>query len=447
MNSHLFSIVFLFTFWNPCHSQNKSITKLNNQDKKIIIIGAGTAGLAAAQHFKNKGIHVTILEAQNRIGGRLKTDRSLGVAFDEGASWIHGPKGNPITKIANEAGANTYLTSDDHLAVFNYNGQEYSDSELRNAEREYNTILRNIDGSLKESFGEIFYKNYPQYKDNQLWTYMLSAYLEFDTGGDIYKLSSQDFYDDEAFRGEDVIITNGYDKIADFLAQNIDIRLNTKVTSIDYSKDRTTISTSKGDFEADYVIVTVPLGVLKHNIITFKPKLPETTQTAINTIEMGSVNKFLLVWDSIFWDNDLQYIGYTSASKGKFNYFMNVNKFTDVNALMTFTFGDYSIKTEQMTDSEIIEEIMVHLKAIYGNTIPSPTKMLRTKWNSNEYTFGSYAFASVGSRTDKFEIFQRSIDNKVFFAGEHTSRDYRGTVHGAYLSGIREAKKIIKLLD
>ncbi|MGR7814350.1 flavin monoamine oxidase family protein [Lacinutrix undariae] len=223
MKSLLITFIALLTFSNSCSSQNNSNTEVNNTSKKIIIIGAGTSGLSAAKYFKDKGVNVIVLEAQDKIGGRLKTDRSLGIAFDEGASWIHGPKGNPITSIADKAGANTFLTSDDNLAVFDYNGQEYSDSKLIKTERKYNTVLRNIDGSKKESFGDVFYKDYPQYKNNRLWTYMMSTYLEFDTGGDIYKLSSQDFYDDEAFDGEDVIITNGYDKVANYLAQNIDI--------------------------------------------------------------------------------------------------------------------------------------------------------------------------------------------------------------------------------
>ncbi len=447
MNILIIKIFALLSLFNSCNNEDDSRTSLSNTDKKIVIIGAGMAGLAAAEYFKEKGVEVVVLEAQDKIGGRLKTDRSLGVAFDEGASWIHGPKGNPITKIANDAGATTFLTSDESLAVFDIDGNGYSENELETSEDQFIAILNNMDGKIHKSFGEVFYTDYPQYENNRLWRYMLSAYLEFDTGGDIYKLSSQDFYDDEAFRGEDVIITNGYDKVSDYLGQNIDIRLNTKVTSINYAADKTIITTSQGDFEADYVLVTVPLGVLKQNVIAFSPGLPAATQNAINKVDMGSVNKFLLVWDTIFWNDDLQYIGYTPETRGKFNYFMNVKKFTDVNALMTFAFGDYSIKTEEMTDAAVTEEIMAHLRTIYGNDIPNPTSMLRTKWNSNEYTYGSYSFASTGARTDEFEIFEEPINNKVFFAGEHTSRDYRGTVHGAYLSGIREAKKIMKLLD
>ncbi|OSY87826.1 amine oxidase [Tenacibaculum holothuriorum] len=416
-------------------------------NKKVIVIGAGVAGLSASKYLKDKRIDVIVLEAQEKIGGRLKTDRSLGISFDEGASWIHGPEGNPITEIAKKSGAKTYLTSDDKVEVFDTDEKSYSEEKLASAEEKFMEVLSDFNGKKDKSFGEVFYKGFPQYKNDKLWTYMLSAFLEFDSGGDIYKLSSKDFYDDETFDGEDIIITNGYDKVADYLAKGIDVKLNTKVTEVNYDAEKVKIKTSKGNFEADYVLITVPLGVLKNKIISFRPELPIKTQKAINSIDMGSVNKFLLVWETAFWDENLQYIGYTPETRGKFNYFMNVKKFANANALMTFTFGDYSIKAEQMSDNEIIEEIMNHLRVIYGKDIPKPIKMLRTKWNTNPYTFGSYSFATNGVRTKEYEVFEEPIDDKLFFAGEHTIREYRGTVHGAYLSGIREAKKITEIIQ
>lgn len=73
--------------------------------------------------------------------------------------------------------------------------------------------------------------------------------------------------------------------------------------------------------------------------------------------------------------------------------------------------------------------------------------MLRTRWNSNEYTFGSYSYPGVGSNPKFFGDLAKSIDDKLFFAGEHTSKDYFGTAHGAYLSGVREAEKISKAAE
>jgi monoamine oxidase len=248
------------------------------------------------------------------------------------------------------------------------------------------------------------------------------------------------------YSGEDVIITNGYDKVTDFLATGLDVRLNTRVSSINYTNAKANITANGNNIEADFVIVSVPLGVLKNNSIAFTPALPTNKTNAISNTNIGNVNKFLLVWNTPFWDTNLQYIGYTTETKGKFNYFLNIKKFTPSNGLMTFAFGDYATVTESMTDSQIIAEIMLNLKNIYGNSIPNPTNFLRTKWGQNINSFGAYSYPTNGSTSADFDTLADEINNKVFFAGEHTERDYRGTVHGAYLSGIREADKIIDLL-
>lgn len=418
-----------------------------NTSKKVIVIGAGISGLAASKKLKEKGFEVVLLEASNKAGGRIKTDYTAGILFDLGASWIHGPNGNPITDIAVGAGASTYMTDDENLAVFDEDGTEYQDAVLNPQYSQYLTALDQVEyqGTKNQSFETVFTNLYPSKIGDKLWTYMLSTYLEFDTGGDISKLSSIDFYDDGEFAGKDVIITNGYDKIIDYLKQDLDIRMNEPMLSIDARDKIVKVISSSGTYTSDYVLVTIPLGILKQVQTSFLPVLPQYKLDAINGTEMGIVNKFLLIWDSPFWDNSLQYIGYTPAAKGKFNYFMNCNKFISANALMTFAFGDYAITTESMSDAQIINEIMTHLKAIYGNSIPNPVNMIRTKWQSDSNTKGSYSFATNGIRSTAFDDLAEPLNNRVFFAGEHTHRTYRGTVHGAYLSGVREANRIINL--
>ena len=427
--------------------QDDVIIPVTANSKTVLVIGAGISGLAAAKKLKNKGFNVTVLEAQEKVGGRTTTDRRLGIAFDAGASWIHGPKGNPITNLVAQAGANTYLTDDDSLAIYDTSGKSYSDSVLDDNYKQYTAALATVQniGTISKSFQEVFNAKYPNKLNDRLWKFMLSAYLEFDTGSDISDLSSINFQDDEAFDGSDLIITDGYDKITDFLAKDLTIRLNTRVTNIDYSKTKAVVTAGGTTIEADYVLVTVPLGVLKKNVIGFSPALPAEKNRAIQSLKMSAVNKFLLIWDKPFWDINVQYVGFTPETKGKFNYFMNVKKFASANALMTFAFGNYGIQTEIMTDSQVITEIMTHLKAIYGNNTPSPTSMLRTKWSTNINAYGSYSFATNGTTSADFDVLAQAINNKLFFGGEHTSHDYRGTVHGAYLSGIREADKIIQL--
>jgi monoamine oxidase len=161
---------------------------------------------------------------------------------------------------------------------------------------------------------------------------------------------------------------------------------------------------------------------------------------------MSCVNKFLLTWNTAFWD-DVQYISYTPEIKDKFNYFVNVKKNNpNVNALMTFAYADYARQTETMTDLQVIDEIMVHLRDIYGNNIPNPTNLVRTKWQTNENSFGAYSYTAIETEMQHFDDLAEEINDQLFFAGEHTEIDYFSTVHGAYLSGIREADKIIALL-
>lgn len=428
-------------------SCNKDDSAINPKDKTVLVIGAGISGLAAAKKLKEKGFNVVVLEAQDKVGGRLKTKRSLGVAFDEGASWIHGTIGNPITALAQQAGMNTAFTDDDSRISYDIGGVLRSSTTYDNTETELYTILNSMmnSGNPSQSFETVFGSLHPTKINDRLWKYFLSTYVTFDTG-DLDKLSSTLYNEGEEFDGEERIATNGYDTIPNYLANGLNIQLNQRVSKIDYTNTKIKITHNGDESEADYVVVTVPLGVLKSNSILFTPALPIAKQTAIQKVGMNCVNKFLLTWNTKFRDNE-QYISYTPATKDKFNYFVNINKIDpSVNALMTFAYADYARQTETMTDVQIIDEIMIHLKDIYGNTIPNPTNMIRTKWHTNENSLGSYSYTAVETLMQHFDDLAEEVNDKLFFGGEHTEADYFSTAHGAYLSGIREADKIIALL-
>ncbi|MBK8626485.1 MAG: FAD-dependent oxidoreductase [Saprospiraceae bacterium] len=415
-------------------------------EKTVIVVGAGISGLSAAKKLKETGYKVVLFESQDKVGGRLKSNRSLGVAFDEGASWIHGINGNPITNLAQQAGMLTFETIDESRKSYDIGGKLRSNKAYDDAEDELYDILDTLleSGKSDQSFQSVFNKLYPEKVNDRLWKFFLSTYLTFDLG-DLDKLSSLLYNEGEVFDGSEKIATNGYDTIATYLANGLDIKLNQKVTKIDYTSSKVKVTHNGGISEADYVIVTVPLGVLKANVIEFSPELPNTKTTAIQKVGMNCVNKFLLTWNTSFWD-DVQYISYTPETRDKFNYFVNVKKFhPTVNALMTFAYADYARQSETMTDAKILEEIMVHLRDIYGSDIPEPTNFLRTKWQSNENAFGAYSYTAVGTEMRHFDDLAEEINNRVFFAGEHTDSDYFSTVHGAHLSGIREADKIIDL--
>ena len=110
--------------------------QIKPNDKTIVIIGAGISGLAAAEKLNSLGFKVIILEAQEKIGGRLRTNRTLDIAFDEGASWIHGIDGNPIFTLANKAVIYTFETKDVSLKNYDYGGKERSSGIYQKAENE-----------------------------------------------------------------------------------------------------------------------------------------------------------------------------------------------------------------------------------------------------------------------------------------------------------------------
>jgi monoamine oxidase len=417
-------------------------------NKSVLVIGAGIAGLAAAKRLKENGFIVNILEAQDRVGGRLRTDRSLGVAFDEGASWIHGINGNPITVLAEQAGMKTAFSDDESILSYDLNQVLRSDAVYADAEDEFYTVLETLKNSGKadQSFESVFNDLYPSRSKDRLWKFFLSSYLTFDTG-DLDKLSSLLYNEGEEFGGVEHISTSGYDAIPLYLAKGLNIQLNQRISKIDYSGDKVKVSHNGIETESDYVLLTVPLGVLKANVIQFVPALPSIKQNAVNKLGMNCVNKFLLIWDTAFWDDE-HYITYTPELRDKFNYFVNIKKYhPTVNALMTFAYADYARLTESMSDAQIINEIMSHLKDMYGENIPQPKNILRTRWQSNENSFGAYSFTAVGSEMQHFDDLAEEINQKLFFAGEHTSIDYFSTAHGAYLSGLREADKMIKLCN
>lgn len=415
----------------------------------ILVIGAGTSGLATAKILKDKGFtNVIVLEGRNRIGGRVWTNRTLAAPVDLGASWIHGPGGNnPITPIASAAGAQTFMTDEDDVVVYDLNGAPIASAIMDDYYTRYVDLLAEVDdiSDVNKSLSQAINEIDPTLIPDPIMSYQLSAFAEFDGGGSIDEMSSMYWADDSAFPGKDVVLPSGYDAVVNRLATGLDIRLNHTVNSIDYNGESVLVNTSNGNFSAKYVVVTVPLGVLKQGVMQFSPALPASKTGALGRLKMGHVNKVALQFPTAFWDTALQFFGHTSDVKGKYTFFMNTHKFNNSNILVTFGFGDYGLLMEGQTDAQIIADVMAILRNIYGNNIPNPSDTLITRWGNDPFSQGSYSFASVGSSSADYDLLAEPVSNKIFFAGEHTHSNYRSTVHGAYLSGVREANRIADL--
>lgn len=416
-------------------------------DVSAVVVGAGVSGLGAARKLTAQGANVTILEARSRIGGRLFTDHSLGAPFEVGAGWIHGPsQDNPAKQLADAVGAKYVVTNDENLVVFAADGQKIDRARLAEINGKWELILEFIDAetdltdtrSLRQVIDDVF----PGALSDPGIEWALSAYTEFSKGAAFEDLSATYHDDDEAFPTADVIVTTGYDSLLKPLASGLDIRLGHRVTEIAYDSDGVEVTAAGKTFEADYIVVAVPLGVLKAKRISFDPPLPRAYSSKIDRLGFGSVTKIAMKFETAFWDTGVQYFGVMTEQRGRWNYWMNYRTFSDVNVILGLSVGAYALVADRMSDSAMTADAMEVLRSVWGDAVGVPSEVLTTHWSKDENALGAYTYPTPGTRPSDFDDLGEAIEGVVFLCGEHTTFDYAGTIQGAYLSGLRAADRI-----
>ena len=281
------------------------------------------------------GLHdVVVLEARDRIGGRTWTTR-IGneVPVDLGASWVHGVDGNPITRIAAENGIELSPTDYDNASVHFRGGAETratADGLVSGfwamARRRPNAPLRAVFERYAASLAE---------RDRHYLAYVLNTVVEHELGADLADVSFRSIYGGEDFAGDDAVFAAGYHQVVDRLAEGLDIRLEHPVTQIDYAGPGVVLGTSASTtLEAVAAIVTVPLGVLKAGSLVFRPDLPRRKRRAIDELGMGVLNKTCLLFEDVFWEEDIELIGYVGAQTGQWAETLNLHPYTGQPILM-----------------------------------------------------------------------------------------------------------------
>ena len=417
------------------------------RNQNIVIIGAGMAGLAAATELHASGFDdVVVLEARDRIGGRIWTDTIGGnISIDLGASWIHGVDGNPISAIARENNIATHPTNYDNKVVHFHDAGKPPSSAMQALRRFWNLAEKQPDESLQSVYEQYLTTRAIGDPDKRYLEYLLNTIVEHEYAADVSDLSLESIEGGSAYNGYDVVFPGGYRQIVDTLADGVVIRLRQAVTEIDHAGTSIVLTTAAGaTFEATRVIVAVPLGVLKKGLMSFLPSLPLRKRSAIDCLEMGVLNKTCLLFDDVFWNKDVEFIGYVGAEKGHWAETLNLYPYTRQPILMMFNAGAYGAQIEQFSDREIVAQAVAALANMYED-VPPPRDACITRWRSDQWTHGSYSYVPAGSSFERYAELGEPVDNKLFFAGEATQDDYPSTVHGAFLSGVRAARQIAAL--
>lgn len=415
---------------------------------RIAVIGAGMAGLAAARALQQAGAAVTIYEARDRIGGRVWTDRSWpGLPVDMGASWIHGLSGNPLTALAREAGAEFNPTDYASAAAFG-DGRErpYPAEPWEMLEAAQKRAWKAEDDlSLRAAVEALPRWAKMTMSDRDAFRAAVHRMVEHEYGADWSALSAWSYDEAGAFGGGDALFPQGYDQLARYAAQALDIRLGARVQVMQATRDGVRLIFADGsEAEADAMVCTLPLGVLQSGDVTFAPPLAPARAEAIESLGMGLLNKCWLRFDAPPPVPAADWILNLGPPADLWPEWVNPSAAAPAPLLLAFNAGPRAEEVEAWDDATTLASAHDALKGMFGSRFPAPVGAKVSRWRTDPLAYGAYSFHAVGSGADtRRALAGLDWDGRLAFAGEAASPDHPSTVHGAWLSGLAAAEALI----
>ncbi|XP_068637154.1 lysine-specific histone demethylase 1 homolog 1-like [Aristolochia californica] len=438
----------------------------------VVIVGAGIAGLSAARHLRSLGFKVVIVEGRTRPGGRVLTRKMEGdgvvSAADLGGSVLTGINGNPLGVLARQLGfplhkvrdkCPLYLPSGKAVDLDMDNRVEYSFNKLLDKvcklRQAVSDEVKAVDmslGTALETFRQV-YRVAEDPEERMLLNWHL-ANLEYANASLLSDVSLAFWDQDDPYEmgGDHCFIPGGNGRFIRALAENLPIFYGRTVETIKYGADGVMVTAGGQVFRGDMALCTVPLGVLKRGSIKFVPDLPKAKQEAIERLGFGSLNKVAMLFPYDFWGGGLDTFGHLTEDSSKRGEFFLFHSYTSVSGgplLVALVAGESAIKFEMVSPVESVERVLQILRGIFGPRgieVPQPIQVVCTRWGKDRFTYGSYSHVTVGSSGDDYDTLAGCVgDGRVFFAGEATNRRYPATMHGAFLSGLREAANISRM--
>ncbi|KAH0617900.1 hypothetical protein JD844_016619 [Phrynosoma platyrhinos] len=435
-------------------SPDQPLLPKDYRNKSVIVVGAGPAGLAAARQLQNFGIKVLVLEAKDRIGGRVWDDKTLkGIIVGKGAQIVNGCVNNPVALMCEQMGIKMHKIGEKCDLI--QEGGRITDPTIdKRMDFHFNSILdvvadwrkdknQHQDIPLGDKIQEI-YKVFIQESgiqfselEEKVLQFHISN-LEYACGSNLHEVSARSWDHNEffaQFAGDHTLLSSGYSVIIEKMSEGLDIRLKVPVCSIDYSGEEVQVTATDG----------TSWTAQKKGAIQFNPALSERKMKAINSLGAGVIEKF----PYRFWDSKIQgadYFGHvppSSSKRGLFSVFYDMDPQRKCSVLMSVITGDAVATIKNLDDKQVLQQCMTVLRELFKEQeVPDPVKYFVTRWSKDPWIQMAYSFVKTGGSGEAYDILAEDIQGTIFFAGEATNRHFPQTVTGAYLSGVREASKI-----
>jgi monoamine oxidase len=410
------------------------------EDTDVVIIGAGAAGIAAARALRSAGKRYILIEARDRVGGRLWTNTDLGQPFDAGGAYIHFADRNPWTEIAAEAGIDARGGQRLWSGSIAYrNGAALSPDAaasrwegMRKVAEAYEEVDERRDVSIAVALED---------EDQQVRD-LGRIQSQMAAGEDPEWVSVSDWNKLES--GQNRLVPGGYGSLAIRAAEPLDVRLGVRATEINWSGQLVAVTTDKGVIRARKAIVTVPIGVLKAGRIRFTPGLPGEQARALDGLRMGALSKIALRFkDDRFGFSAHQFL----AEIGEPGRAITFEAWPFDSDLIVATFGgDYARGLARQGEPAAIDHALERFIRIAGSDARKAfTGGKLAGWSEDPFALGSYAVVLPG-RLRARDSLAKPVGDKLWFAGEATAGIYAMTAGGAYFAGRDAAKAIIQKL-
>lgn len=412
------------------------------------MVGAGIAGLTCAAELDRAGVEVTVLEARDRIGGRIWTGEVAGSQVDLGGAWIHGPRNNPLAEYCREVGLKWMSDGawGSRMQVHTADGgllshvpttslvtawSDFDPAEASSALGDGASFTDAIDWYLADR----------RYDGQAADAVRFSlSWLEggLNIGAHPDSISAHGVAAYQLHGGGNVVLVGGYQSLVQHLARDLEVSLEDPVLAVEHGPGGVIVSTAARSIRADAALITAPIGVLRRGGILFQPTLPSPIRRAIDVLELSTVEKIVLRFKERWWPDDLRRLVHITPSHA-FPAWMDLS--LHVGAPTLVGFFNPALSTMPDDQGARLDLALASLTTMLGKA-PKPIGAIITDWRNDPFAGGAYSYVPVGARPADMRAFTL-LDGPLQFAGEHTVPEYFGTVHAAFVSGRAAAARLL----